>query len=156
MTTTISSIYHATPPPIEVGSTATTISQGEICEAYGPIVRRASDDPSWSLVGVATATGTAEPGGTEPGSSGLSTGAKAGIGVGVAVAGLLLVASGFFAFIARKRLRAAEAERARALQDAATPRPEVKQEEIHGTPLAELGTALEPPELDGVPKTPNH
>ncbi|KAL0260614.1 hypothetical protein SLS55_004304 [Diplodia seriata] len=101
------------------GTTSVTVTSGETVRAYGPIVRRASNDPSWSNViptsttsasagssaEAGTAAATAGSAGDGSGSSdgGLSTGAKAGIGVGVAVGVLLIAAACVGGFMVGKR-----------------------------------------------------
>ncbi|KAF9628943.1 hypothetical protein BFW01_g10146 [Lasiodiplodia theobromae] len=107
-TFTVSSYWFVS--PFDSGTTTISVSAGETVRAYGPIVRRASDDPSWTNVlptstttvspgssanaGTAAATaGSSNSGGGSSSDSGLSTGAKAGIGVGVGVGVLLIVAA---------------------------------------------------------------
>ncbi|KAL1643706.1 hypothetical protein SLS58_004721 [Diplodia intermedia] len=106
----------------DTGTTSITVTAGETVRAYGPIVRRASDDPSWSNViptstattsasagssaeaGTAAATaGSAAGDGSGSSDGGLSTGAKAGIGVGVAVGVLLVAAACVGGFMVGKR-----------------------------------------------------
>ncbi|KAK0661786.1 hypothetical protein DIS24_g2201 [Lasiodiplodia hormozganensis] len=125
-TFTVSSYWFVS--PFDSGTTTISVSAGETVRAYGPIVRRASDDPSWTNV-LPTSTTTVSPGssanagtaaatagGSNSGGgssdSGLSTGAKAGIGVGVGVGVLLIVAACVGGFMIGKRAsrKGAEAE----------------------------------------------
>lgn len=109
---------------IKTAAITTVISAGEIAYAYGIIVRRASDDPTWPTrdnaaartsgnTGTATSTSTtssaAAASDEDSSSSGLSTGAKAGIGVGASIGGLLILAAcaGGFLMLRRRRRRRA-------------------------------------------------
>ncbi|KAF9634954.1 hypothetical protein BFW01_g5849 [Lasiodiplodia theobromae] len=103
------------------GTTVAHATKGLSAFAWGPIVRRASGDPTWpastataaassssssttssdsTAAAAASTTTTAAESGSGSSTS-LSTGAKAGIGVGAAVAGLLVIA----ACVLRRRRR---------------------------------------------------
>ncbi|CAD6449391.1 6186bbd2-40c5-4b47-8e9f-8eb3339936ba [Sclerotinia trifoliorum] len=117
--------------PVIYASTKITVTSGiNNVAAYGIIIERASDDPTWesSTTSSSTSSSTASPIASgsitlvsatssssstssaqqststpsTPSSTGLSTGAKAGVGVGVAL-GVLLISA--FAFLFFRRLQ---------------------------------------------------
>ncbi|KAL1630445.1 hypothetical protein SLS56_004845 [Neofusicoccum ribis] len=113
-TLTLSS-YSFNTGSVPSGTTTVTATAGETVRAYGPIVRRAADDPSWAnAVPTTTIAGSASSSSASAsassagsgGSGGLSTGAKAGIGVGVSVGFLLVVAACAGGFVFGKRAAA--------------------------------------------------
>ncbi|OJD35581.1 transmembrane alpha-helix domain-containing protein [Diplodia corticola] len=148
-TYTVDSISFPASGTADTGTTTVTVTQGETVRAYGPIVRRASDDPSWSNViptsttsaasagssaDAGTAAATAGAGGSSSSDGGgLSGGAKAGIGVGVAVGVLLIAAACVGGFMVGKR-----ADRKRVAADYEKRRGGVAQEM---TPVQELSAA---------------
>ncbi|KAF9634955.1 hypothetical protein BFW01_g5850 [Lasiodiplodia theobromae] len=118
-----------------------TLSAGFQAYAWGPVVRRQSTDETWPAR-TATAGASSTAGGasstassslllssnaaaaaatsstsTSNGSSSLSTGAKAGIGVGVAVGGLLLISGFIAAFVLRRRRRQKQSTKVPAVQE---------------------------------------
>lgn len=109
---------------IKTAALSTVISAGQIVYAWGVIVRRAFNDPTWPTrddaaastsgsTGIATTTSATSSAAAatdgDSSSSGLSTGAKAGIGVGASIGGLLILAicaRGFLMLRRRSRRRA--------------------------------------------------
>lgn len=97
------------------GTSITSITPGVVTAyAWGPIVRRASTDPTWpiatataSSTSAAASTTTSSTASQTQDSSGLSTGAKAGIGVGVSVGALILIGVCIGAYMLRRRRRQA-------------------------------------------------
>ncbi|ETS84289.1 hypothetical protein PFICI_02314 [Pestalotiopsis fici W106-1] len=102
--------------------------------AGGVVVRRSGNDPTWTETGPTTTrtsgslsdpTQTGGSNKTDPDTSGLSTGAKAGIGVGVAVGALVFIGSCIAAYLIGKRKR--QAARAEAYQAP----PQFAEHDIH-------------------------
>lgn len=146
-TLTVSSFYYIGPGSVDSDTTTVTVTSGETVRGYGPIVRRASSDPSWTNVlpattGSSIASASASPGSAATGaaataiggsSSGLSTGAKAGIGVGVSMGVILIAAACAVGFIFGKRAN----RRSSADEAAQAGRPKAGGE-LFGSPVQEL------------------
>ncbi|EOD52865.1 hypothetical protein UCRNP2_336 [Neofusicoccum parvum UCRNP2] len=141
-TLTLSS-YSFNTGSVPSGTTTVTATAGETVRAYGPIVRRAADDPTWANAiptttvagSAASASSSSTTGSGGGGGGGLSTGAKAGIGVGVSVGFLLVVAACAGGFVFGKR---AAARRGSAGRQPAAPAAGKVEGELMGEPVQEL------------------
>ncbi|OMP86117.1 hypothetical protein BK809_0003286 [Diplodia seriata] len=137
--------YSMNSPTIITGTTTMPIVSGDRAFAFGPIVRRASTDLTWppattpastslpssSLSSASTTTGASLATAAVSESPGLSIGAKAGIGVGAAVGGVVVIAALIGAIMLRRKRR-------RSVASLADVRPEESPQELQGTSLQEL------------------